>query len=59
VGEIGMSDELDGLGNALYNGFLPNMWRRLCPATQKPLGAWMIHFTRRHQQYQVRQTIPR
>lgn len=53
VGEIGMSDELDGLGNALYNGFLPSMWTRLAPSTQKPLGAWVIHFTRRHKQYQV------
>jgi len=53
VGEIGMSDELDGLGSALYNGFLPAMWRRLAPATQKPLSAWMVHFQRRHSLYQV------
>jgi len=52
VGEIGMSDELDSLGSSLYNGFLPAMWSKLAPATQKPLGAWMIHFIRRHQQYQ-------
>ena len=52
VGEIGMSDELDSLGDSLFNGFLPQMWRRLAPDTQKPLGAWMSHYTRRHQQYQ-------
>lgn len=51
IGEIGMSDELDSLGDSLYNGFLPNMWRRLCPDTQKQLGSWMNHFTRRHLQY--------
>jgi len=51
VGEIGMSDELDALGDSVYNGFLPGMWRRLCPNTEKPLGSWMIHYTRRYNQY--------
>ena len=52
VGEIGMSDELDGLGDSLFNGFLPGMWRRLAPATEKPLGGWMNHYTRRYEQYE-------
>ena len=51
VGEIGMSDELDSLGDSLFNGFLPAMWRRLAPDTQKQLGSWMTHYTRRHNQY--------
>ena len=51
-GEIGMSDELEALGESLYNGFLPAVWRRLCPSTMKPLGSWMTHFTRRHLQYE-------
>jgi len=51
VGEIGMSDELDSLGDNLFNGQLPAMWRRLCPDTQKSLGGWMAHFTRRFAQY--------
>ncbi|GMF23629.1 unnamed protein product [Phytophthora lilii] len=51
VGEIGMSDELDAVGNALYDGFLPNLWRSLCPKTEKPLGSWMEHFTKRFKQY--------
>merc|ERR1712072_419036 len=51
VGEIGMSDQLDALGDALYNGFLPNMWRRLLPDTQKALGSWMNHYNRRYEQY--------
>ena len=51
VGEIGMSDELDNLGDSLYNGFLPFMWRRLAPATEKPLGPWMSHYTKRNDQY--------
>lgn len=51
VGEIGMSDELDALGDSLYNGFLPQAWRRLAPDTQKPLSSWMVHFLRRYDQY--------
>ena len=38
VGEIGMSDALEDVGNALFNGFLPSWWRQLAPATQKSLG---------------------
>ncbi len=38
IGEIGMSDSLEDVGNALFNGFLPAWWRSLAPATQKPLG---------------------
>ncbi|OQR81950.1 dynein heavy chain, partial [Thraustotheca clavata] len=51
IGEIGMSDELDAVGSALFDGFLPNIWRSLCPKTEKPLGSWMVHFTQRYQQY--------
>jgi dynein heavy chain len=53
TGEIGMSDELDALGDSLFNGFLPGLWRKLCPDTQKPLGSWMIHFTKRYNQYEA------
>lgn len=51
VGEIGMSDVLEELGTAMFNGFLPSMWRSLAPDTQKPLGSWMNHFQERHAQY--------
>jgi dynein heavy chain, axonemal len=51
-GEIGMSDDLDALGDALFNGFLPNLWRKLAPDTQKPLGSWMSHFLKRYDQYE-------
>lgn len=50
-GKIGMSAELDELSQSLYDGFLPNQWRRLAPMTQKRLGSWMNHFTRRKGQY--------
>jgi len=30
-GEIGMSSDLDELSFALFNGFLPEMWRKLAP----------------------------
>ena len=51
VGEIGMSDELDGLGSDLFNGYLPFMFRRYVPDTQKALGGWMDHFVSRMEQY--------
>jgi len=50
-GEIGMSEALDGLGHALFNGLISDMWRRLAPATEKPLGSWMTHFCQRQSQY--------
>lgn len=46
-GEIGMNAELDNLSVSLFNGFLPDSWRKLTPETQKKLGAWMSHFMRR------------
>lgn len=48
-GEIGMNGELDELSVCLLNGFLPNSWRRLAPQTEKKLGAWMSHYSRRIQ----------
>jgi dynein heavy chain len=51
IGEVGMSNDLDALGAALFDGQLPAMWRRLAPATEKNLGSWMKHFFRRNQQY--------
>jgi len=50
-GEIGMSEALDGLGDSIFNGFMPAMWRILAPKTEKPLSAWMTHFHRRFKQY--------
>lgn len=46
-----MSNELDDLSRSLFNGQLPQMWRRLAPATKKTLGNWMDHFFKRNQQY--------
>jgi dynein heavy chain, axonemal len=43
-GEIGMSVELDDLSSSLFLSFLPGMWSRLAPQTEKKLGAWMEHF---------------
>jgi dynein heavy chain len=51
IGEIGMSEKLDSLGEALFNGFLPSMWTRYAPATEKPLGSWMTHFKGREALY--------
>jgi dynein heavy chain len=46
-----MSADLDALGASLFNGQLPEMWRKLVPATQKGLGSWLTHFERRNAQY--------
>ncbi|CAH2295752.1 dynein heavy chain 10, axonemal [Pelobates cultripes] len=51
AGEVGMSNELDDVARSLFNGQIPNIWRRLAPATLKSLGNWMIHFRRRFNQY--------
>ena len=51
TGEIGTSDRLDAIGDALFNGFLPSFWAQLAPATEKKLSSWMSHFTRRYEQY--------
>eukprot|EP00397_Hematodinium_sp_SG-2012_P000029 GEMP01000029.1.p1 GENE.GEMP01000029.1~~GEMP01000029.1.p1 ORF type:complete len:4546 (+),score=1158.20 GEMP01000029.1:32-13639(+) len=50
-GEIGMSQDLDDLGQGLYNAFVPEQWIRLAPMTQKPIGSWVTHYVRRHEQY--------
>merc|ERR1712093_167973 len=46
-----MSQQLDELGQSLFNGFLPTAWSALAPQTQKPLGSWMDHYGRRYNQY--------
>ena len=51
AGEVGMSNELDDVSRALYNGQIPNIWRKLAPETLKSLGNWMLHFQKRYQQY--------
>ena len=51
AGEVGMSSELDDVARALFNGQIPNIWRRLAPDTLKSLGNWMIHFLNRFKQY--------
>ncbi|XP_072163343.1 dynein axonemal heavy chain 10-like [Diadema setosum] len=50
-GEVGMSNELDNVARALFNGQLPQIWRKLAPDTLKSLGNWMLHFQRRFNQY--------
>jgi len=48
LGVIGMSESLEGLGNSLFNGFVPDMWKIKAPATSKQLVSWMEHFLRRY-----------
>lgn len=51
VGEVGMSAELDEVAKALYNGQIPQIWKRLAPDTLKSLANWMSHFNDRYSQY--------
>jgi len=53
IGEVGMSSDLEALGNALFNGALPHMWAKLAPATLKNLAGWIVHFDRRYEQYKT------
>jgi len=46
-----MSNELDEVARALFNGQIPSIWRKLAPDTLKSLGNWMEHFKRRYDQY--------
>ena len=51
IGEIGFSSQLEAIMNSLYNGQLPDAWKRLTPATEKKLGSWVLWFLRRYNQY--------
>ncbi|NXE97067.1 DYH10 protein, partial [Menura novaehollandiae] len=51
AGEVGMSSELDDVAQALFNGQIPGIWRRLAPDTLKTLGNWIIFFRDRYDQY--------
>uniref|UniRef100_A0A8D0HBM0 Dynein axonemal heavy chain 10 n=1 Tax=Sphenodon punctatus TaxID=8508 RepID=A0A8D0HBM0_SPHPU len=51
AGEVGMSSELDEVARALFNGQIPNIWRKLAPDTLKTLGNWMLFFRNRYNQY--------
>ena len=51
AGEIGMSQDLDILGKSFFNGFLPPIWAKLAPQTEKNLVNWIAHFERRYKQY--------
>ena len=50
-GEIGMSADMEQLSNALFDGQLPAMWKKLTPETQKMLGSWIMWFQKRYNQY--------
>lgn len=51
LGVIGMSQQLDDLAGALFNGFVPADWKIKAPQTLKQLVNWMDHFMRRYKQY--------
>lgn len=46
-----MSNELDEVARAVFNGQIPAIWKSLAPDTLKSLGNWMSHYQRRFEQY--------
>jgi dynein heavy chain, axonemal len=52
-GELGMSAELDSIGQGLLNGTLPPSWLKLTPATRKGLANWIAFWIKRQQQYSL------
>ena len=42
-GDIGMSEELDSIGTALFNGLVPELWKNANTGfkTLKPLSSWI------------------
>jgi len=50
-GEIGLSQELDEVGSSLFNGLIPDKWRKIAPESEKPIASWMDHLSRRYAQY--------
>jgi len=52
AGEIGMDSTLDSIATSLFNGQIPEDWRKLAPDTCKSLSSWMEHLAHRALQYQ-------
>jgi len=50
-GELGMSAELDSIGQSLLNGGLPPSWLKRTPATRKGLANWIQFWLKRQDQY--------
>merc|ERR1719261_1124157 len=49
--EVVLMQELEELGNGLFNGRVYAMWLKLAPQSTKPLGSWIDHYRNRYQQY--------
>lgn len=52
LGEIGMDSILESASLSLYNGQIPDAWKKLAPQTNKNLGGWIEHFIKRTKQYE-------
>lgn len=51
AGEIGMDVNLDNIATSIFNGQIPDDWRKLCPDTCKSLSNWIEHLNHRAVQY--------
>mmetsp|Transcript_13853 Transcript_13853/g.21612 ORF Transcript_13853/g.21612 Transcript_13853/m.21612 type:complete len:481 (-) Transcript_13853:121-1563(-) len=52
-GELGMSADLDDIGQSLLNGNLPPQWAAKTPATRKGLANWINFWMKRQEQYAI------
>ena len=52
-GEIGMSQELDAIADALSRGHLPEVWKSAAPPTDKDVQSWMAWYKRREAQFKA------
>ena len=52
-GELGMSADLDSIGQALLNGTLPPQWAKLTSSTRKGLSNWISMWVKRQDQYKT------
>jgi dynein heavy chain len=50
-GEIGMSADLEELGNGIFNARVYSAWLKFAPQSTKPLGSWIDHYRNRYLQY--------
>jgi dynein heavy chain len=47
-----MSNDLEILMESIYLGRFPQMWSKYTPETEENLSNWLIHFRKRHDQYE-------
>jgi dynein heavy chain len=50
-GVITMSANLESIYYDIFNGFIPDGWKKLAPQTLKRLASWILYLTKRTDQF--------